>query len=71
MGEFWLVPRRVKPAGSAVTWSPWLIHTGMGDGRPAASGSAESDQVTSAGPYSRARGDETCPPAARASNCMP
>jgi hypothetical protein len=38
MGEFSVEANMAKPAGSSTIWSPWLIHTGIAEGKSARRG---------------------------------
>ena len=63
--------QRQNSSDTAVTWSPWLIHTSISSGSP----STESDFSRirqRAGPYSRvASAVRHCPPKAWQASCMP
>ncbi len=60
----------VKPAGSRVIESPWLIQTGCSVPRPASSRSPWAMETT-AGPYSRFGVRMTSPPSSMAMSCAP
>ncbi len=84
-GALRVVAMGAKPSGSAVTRSPWLIHTGilvalppsgaereLSPGAPTPSNSGESATMSiSAEPYSRSLAGCTTPPSRCTMHCSP